>query len=259
MSSCQAASIISIVIASWLGLEPSRWQDKRPMSTSRSRRKPNPRCPTCRAEFTALIQKEKILHVATLMLPQFTGGGGLNDIQDSEEDEDESEGEDNSYEDEDEDEEDEDEEDEERRKERMTRTSYENSMNTTGLQIEAERMKRVRQRARREPQSHSTSSKDLLSSSSVRRYTDRGSSRVASFIAEAQLRSGELDAFLNDMSVSISIRSKSRSSEGVGKKRNLKSTLAVAIAAAVAAKEQQDKAETQLQPPLTLSHRLSVT
>ena len=58
--------------------------DKRPMSTSRSRRKPNPRCPTCRAEFTALIQKEKILHVATLMLPQFSGGGGLNDIQDSE-------------------------------------------------------------------------------------------------------------------------------------------------------------------------------
>ena len=95
---------------------------------------------------------------------------------------------------------------------------------------------------------------NLLSTSSIRSHTERGSSRVASFIAEAQQRSSELDAFLqssssNGSSNSSSNSSSRRSTEG-GKKQKLKSGLAAEVAAAVAAREQRDKAEAQVQAPI---------
>ena len=63
--------------------------DKRPVSTSRSRRKPLPKCPTCRAEFGAfkLIKSGKQVQLATIMLDQFKNGGSLTNLEqgDSEE------------------------------------------------------------------------------------------------------------------------------------------------------------------------------
>ena len=67
--------------------------DKRPISTSRSRRKPLPKCPTCRAQFSGfeICQSGTTIKLATLVLAQFRGGGGLADLVDEEEEEEEEE------------------------------------------------------------------------------------------------------------------------------------------------------------------------
>ncbi len=219
--------------------------DKRPVSTSRSRRKPNPRCPTCRAEFTALIQKEKILQVATLLLPQFAGGGGLNDlVDDSEEDE----SEDSNHEEESKGSEEGKEGEGERRGDKDLLREFNAHYRPLDGGILSAAITGVRSNSY--GASHS-SSEGLLSSSSVRSHTDRGSSRVASFIAEAQQRSSELDALLQAKcsSTSLSDGGVERSS----KKRNLKSGLAEEVAAAVALidkAEAEAEAEAEAPPPL---------
>jgi hypothetical protein len=71
--------------------------DKRPVSTSRSRRKPLPKCPTCRAEFGAFIMQEsgKTIDLVTIMLPKSSSRTALaNFCEDEDDDEEEDEEED---------------------------------------------------------------------------------------------------------------------------------------------------------------------